>query len=66
MSLKGYQWLDDNGKVVMSFTFKDLTIDVWQDTTKEELDKFKQYLQSNSWNDVKLELHGHEIRSKRP
>ena len=36
MSLKGYQWLNENNEVIMSFRFKDLMIDIWKDTTKEE------------------------------
>lgn len=32
MSLKGYQWLNENKEVVMSYTFKDLTLDIWKDT----------------------------------
>lgn len=62
MSLKGYQWLDDNGKVVMSFTFKDLTLDVWQDTTKEEYLKFIKYLKENGWVPTNTDAHFHYIK----
>ena len=42
-SLKGYQWLVDN-EVVMDYWFKDRTLTIIKDTTKEELDKFKRFL----------------------
>lgn len=47
MSLKGYQWLNDKEEVVMSFRFKDLVLDIWKDTTEDELNKFKEYLKNN-------------------
>ena len=63
MSLKGYQWLDDNGKVLMSYTFKDLTLDVWKDTTKEELDKFIEYIKGQVNFEVRhIDYHDHNVR----
>lgn len=65
MSLKGYQWLNDNNEVVMSFSFKDLTLDIWKDTTLEELNKFKEYLKEQSFNKIlKINYNGHEIRTQ--
>lgn len=62
MSLKGYQWLDDNGKVIMSYTFKDLTLDVWKDTTKEELEKFIEYIKEQVSFEVRhIEYHDHKV-----
>ncbi len=67
MSLKGYEWLDDNGKVIMTFTFKRLELDIWENTTKEELDKFKAFLKEQGEDTIlHLNLNGHEVRSKRP
>lgn len=65
MSLKGYKWLNDDGEVVMSFRFKDLSIDIWQDTTKEELDKFIEYLKQQGENTYYIHTHTKEIRTKR-
>ena len=63
MSLKGYEWLDDNGKVIMTFTFKRLELDVWKDTTKEELDKFKAFLKEHGKEKIlQLNLNGHSIK----
>lgn len=44
MSLKGYQWLNDNGEVVMSYLFKEEIIDVWKEVSEEEIQKFKDYI----------------------
>lgn len=52
MSLKGYQWLNDNKEVIMSFTFKDLTLDIWKETTEEEINKFKKYLKEHSFDTI--------------
>ena len=59
MSLKGYQWLNDKEEVVMSFRFKDLSLDIWKDTTKEELEKFKEFLKKNSFDTI-LEINYHD------
>ena len=62
MSLKGYQWLDDEEKVVMSFTFKDLTLDIWKDTTEEELNKFKEFLKEHSVDRIlKIDYHDNKV-----
>lgn len=61
MSLKGYQWLNDKEEVVMSFTFKDLTLDIWRDTTKEELDKFKEYLKEHSCEIRHINYNNHKV-----
>ena len=60
MGLKGYQWKIDN-KIVMSFTFKDLTLDVWNDTTKEEYEKFVEYIKVNNFEIVQTNLHNNKI-----
>lgn len=52
MSLKGYQWLNDKEEVVMSFTFKDLTLDIWKETTEEEINKFKEYLKEHGFDTI--------------
>lgn len=49
MSLKGYEWLDVNGKVIMTFRFKDLSLDIWKDVTAEEYYKFIEYIRSNDF-----------------
>ena len=59
MSLKGYQWLNDKEEVVMSFRFKDLSLDIWKDTTKEELEKFKEFLKEHSFDTI-LEINYHD------
>lgn len=62
MSLKGYQWLNENKEVVMSFRFKDLTIDIWKDTTEEELNKFKEYLKEKSFDRIlKINYHNNKV-----
>lgn len=65
MSLKGYEWLNGNGEVVMSFRFKDLSLDIVQDTTKEELDKFIEWLKQQGENTYYIHTHAKEIRTKR-
>lgn len=45
MSLKGYQWLNDNGEVVMTFIFKYLRLTIWDnDITIKEINDFIQYI----------------------
>lgn len=62
MSLKGYQWLDEKGEVVFSYRFKDRTIDVWKDTTKEELDKFKAFLNEKGESEIGMNFHYHIVK----
>lgn len=50
MSLKGYEWLKD-GKVVMSYYFKDITLYIWEDIAEQDLTDFKEYLKEHH-NDV--------------
>ncbi len=64
MSLKGYEWLDGNGVVVMRFRFKDLSLDVEKDTTKKELDKFVEYLKLQGHNTYHIHMHNKQIRAK--
>lgn len=61
MSLKGYQWLNENKEVVMSYSFKDLTLDIWKDTTVEELEKFKKYIKENSFEIEHINYNGHSL-----
>ena len=61
MSLKGYQWLDDNKIVLMSYTFKDEVLDVWRDTTKDELENFKRFLKEHHCETYKIEIHNCKI-----
>lgn len=61
-SLKGYEWLDDEGNAIMYYTFKDLTIHIIQDTTKEELNKFKEWLKEHSCNNTGLNFHYHKVK----
>lgn len=61
MSLKGYQWLNDKKEVVMSFTFKDLQIDVWKDTTKEEYLKFIDYIRKQGFEPRQTDCHYHIV-----
>lgn len=64
MSLKGYQWLNDNGEVIMSFTFKRLDLDIWEDTTKEELDNFIKFLKEQGHNTYYIDYHNHKVSDK--
>lgn len=62
MSLKGYQWLNDKEEVVMSFRFKDLVLDIWKDTTEDELNKFKEFLKEHSVDTIlKIEYNGNKV-----
>ena len=62
MSLKGYQWLNDKEEVVMSFRFKDLILDIWKDTTEEELNKFKEFLKEHSVDTIlRIEYNGNKV-----
>ena len=61
-SLKGYQWLVNN-EVVMDFWFKDRTLTIRKDTTKEELDKFKRFLtEEQSWNIDYINENEHKVK----
>ena len=62
MNLKGYQWLDEKEEVIMSFRFKNLTIDIWKDTTKEELDKFKEFLKEKGFRESGIDFHYHQVK----
>lgn len=57
MSLKGYQWLNDEGKVIMSYMFKDRILDVWKDITEKDMDEFKEYLNQNECEVANIEMH---------
>ena len=61
MSLKGYQWLNDKGEVVMSFTFKDLTIDIWQDVELKEYHDFIEYIRHHDFEPMHTDQHFHKI-----
>lgn len=64
MSLKGYQWLNDDGEVIMYFTFKDLTITICKDTTEVELKKFEDYITSKSFDVYYLNTNGYKVKNK--
>lgn len=53
MTLKGYEWLDEEGNVTMRFFFKDLSLCIYKNVSLEEIDNFKKYIEDN----------GHEIHS---
>lgn len=53
MSLKGYEWLVDN-KVVMSFRFKYLELDIWEDVSEEEQQKFINWLAEKDYKPLKI------------
>ena len=59
MSLKGYEWLRE-GKVVMSYFFKDERLIIWEDVTEQELADFKQFLQEHSSKVFKTEYYNKE------
>ena len=54
MSLKGYEWLKE-GKVVMSYFFKDLRLIVWEDVTEQDLAGFKKFLKEHHSEVFKIE-----------
>lgn len=61
MSLKGYQWLDDEEKVIMSYYFKDETLYIWKDTTIDELEKFKKYLKEHYCETIHIDYNNHIV-----
>lgn len=61
MSLKGYQWLDKEGKVVMSFDFKTETIDIWQDVDKDNYLAFVEYIRQQSFEPHEVNCHFNKI-----
>lgn len=61
MSLKGYEWLRD-GKVIMTFTFKRLELDLWDNVTQEEYDEFCKWLDEHHETTKYLKLNGYEIK----
>lgn len=44
MSLKGWQFLNDEGKVEASYLFKDRVLDLWLEVTEERLQEIKDYI----------------------
>lgn len=61
MSLKGYQWYNDNNESVMTFTFKRLELDVWQDVSKKEYDEFIEFIKSRGYAIHSIDIHNHQI-----
>ncbi len=48
MSLKGYQFLnDDKTKVIASYYFKDLTLYLYKEISDEKMKEIKDYLKDN-------------------
>lgn len=60
MSLKGYEWLID-GKVAMTFTFKRLELDIWQDVSIKEYHDFINYIRSKGMEPHSTDQHYHNI-----
>lgn len=59
MSLKGYQWLNSNGEVLMSYLSKYNKIYVWQDiTSKDEID-FYNFLKEKGITCNSTDYQGH-------
>lgn len=44
MSLKGYEFLDDNGNVQACFFFKRLNLIIYKDISEERLEEIKTYI----------------------
>lgn len=63
MSLKGYQWLNDDGKSIMGYFFKDETIYLWDDVTEIQYNDFINYIEENGCKHQQTKMNGHEIRS---
>ncbi len=61
MSLKGYQWLDKDNKVLMSFDFKTETIDVWQDVDKDNYMAFIEYIRQQGFEPHETDCHYNKI-----
>lgn len=58
-NLKGYQWLDKNGEVIMTYSLKFNKIYVWKDiTTKDELE-FYNFLKEKGFNCSQTDYQGH-------
>ena len=62
MTLKGYKWFNDEGKIVMEFRLKDLNIYLYQDTTREEIDKFKAFLSEHDWKVSKVVYNNYSVQ----
>lgn len=59
MTLKGYQWLNDNGEVIMTYMSKYNKIYVWKDIrTKDELE-FHKYLKEQGIECSSTDYQGH-------
>lgn len=62
MSLKGYEWLDKDGKVIMYFLFKTRNIYISKDTTREEIEKFKAFLKEHSWEVSQVVYNNYKVQ----
>ena len=60
MSLKGYEWLQ-NDKVIMYFTFKYLELTLLQDVSKKDFLEFKDFLQKENCNVLKINYNNFKI-----
>ena len=49
MALKGYQWLNDKGEVIMYYMFKDNIIYVNKDITNKQHREFYEFLKSKGF-----------------
>lgn len=57
MALKGWQFLDDDGKVQASYLFKDCVLDIWEEISNERLEQIKKYLNEHDDKIIKIERH---------
>ena len=71
MSLKGYQWLNSDGEVIMSYLSKYNKIYVWQDITSKDERDFYNFLKKQGITCNSTDYQGHsnldinkEVQSK--
>lgn len=59
MNLKGYQWLNDKGEVIMSYSSKYNKIYVWQNIRSKDEIEFHKYLKENGINCNNIDYQNH-------
>lgn len=62
MSLKGYQWLNDEGEVIMYYMFKDEKICLNKDITTKQHRDFVEYLKEHGCKANNTDCRWHTIK----
>ncbi len=57
MTLKGWEFYDDEGKTEATFFFRDCILDIWKEISDERLKEMKTYLEEHHEEIIKTIRH---------